>query len=67
VGNNKESGAKMGEAAKGCGYATPFCITPEAGQVSENTSKSGTKEAWDVFQEDVGLWKVSGHTPNLGP
>jgi hypothetical protein len=57
----------MGEAGRGCRDATPFRITPERGQVCENTSKPGTKEAWDVFQQKDDIWKVSGQTSDVSP
>jgi hypothetical protein len=34
-------------------YAVPFRIVPERGQVSENSSKSPSKQSCDVLHDDV--------------
>jgi hypothetical protein len=37
--------------ASGCRrYAIPFSVVPALGQITEDISESGSKEAWDVFQ-----------------
>jgi hypothetical protein len=53
VGNNPEPVAPVRGANGGSGYAVPPRIVPERGQVSENVSKSSTKERCDVFHDDV--------------
>lgn len=54
VGNNPEPVAPVRGANGGSGYAIPPRIVPERGQVSENVSKSSTKERCDVFHDDEG-------------
>jgi hypothetical protein len=44
VGNNPEPVPPVRGANGGSGYAVPPRIIPERGQVSENVSKSSTKE-----------------------
>jgi hypothetical protein len=55
----------MGQAGRECRNATPLRITPDLGQVPENRSKPSTKEAWDIFQDEDGAWKVSGQTLDM--
>jgi hypothetical protein len=33
-------------------YAIPFRVIPARGQITDDVSESGSKEAWDVFQHD---------------
>jgi hypothetical protein len=57
----------MGEAGRGCWYATPFSIIPDRGQVAENSSKPGTKEAWDVFQQQELASQLASEAHHLTP
>ncbi len=59
--------APMVRAEVGSGYAVPESIIPERGQVSENASKPGTEDAWDVFQEDEAGSKLASESGNLRP
>lgn len=52
VGHNPHSVPKLSGTSVGSWYAVPFSIIPERGQVSENGSKSPSKESCDVFHSD---------------
>jgi hypothetical protein len=57
----------MGQTGLGCRDATPLRIKPDLGQVSENSSKPCTKEAWHIFQhEDAGTY-FSGQPFDVPP
>jgi hypothetical protein len=49
VGNNPDAVAPVRGADGRSGYAVPDSVIPERGQLSENSSMPGTKEAWHVF------------------
>jgi len=53
VGQDEDPFALVGCADVGRSDAVPDRIEPERGQVAENVAKSPSKQACDVFQEDV--------------
>ena len=53
VGHDEDSLASMAGAHFGSSKASPCCMKPHFGQLSENVSKPGSKQAWDVFQENA--------------
>jgi hypothetical protein len=67
VGNNPEPVAPVRGANGGSGYAVPPRIIPERGQVSENVSKSSTKESCDVFHDDVAGSKLANESCIFSP
>jgi hypothetical protein len=44
-----------------------LCIEPALGQVSENSSESQRKVAWDVFQEDESRSYCANDPEHFGP
>jgi hypothetical protein len=52
VGHNPDSIPKLSGTNVGSGYAMPFRIIPERGQVSENGSQPSTKQRCDVLHDD---------------
>jgi hypothetical protein len=57
----------MGKANVGSRYAVPFCIKPERGQVSENLSKSPSKQSCDVLHDDVAGSNLANNSGILSP
>jgi hypothetical protein len=51
----------------GSWYAIPFRVIPARGQITEDISKSGTKETWDVFQQCNPRSKNANESPEFGP
>jgi hypothetical protein len=46
---------------------TPFCIIPQRGQVSENSSKPARSEHWAVFHERVSRSNLANNPCELRP
>jgi hypothetical protein len=52
VGHDKDPVAAV-RGADGCRwYAIPFRVIPARGQATNDVTKSGSKQPWDVFQQD---------------
>jgi hypothetical protein len=51
--SDNENAVAAVRGASGCRrYAIPLSVVPALGQVTEDVSESGSKEAWDVFQQN---------------
>jgi hypothetical protein len=49
--NNENPVTEVRGTDGGCGYAVPFRIEPELGQVAEYSSEAQGKVPWDVLQD----------------
>jgi hypothetical protein len=67
VGNKPEPVSTVRGANGASRYAVPPSVVPERGQVSENVSKSSTKERCDVFHEHVAGSKLANEAGVLTP
>jgi hypothetical protein len=55
-------GAEVGSA-----YAVPETIIPDLGQVTKDSSKSSSKDSWDVFQHNDCGSKLANKSDDLRP
>src|SRR5437879_2630608 len=67
VGHDEDSPAEMRRTNGGCGYALPFCVVPDLGQVAEYVSHSLNKEPWHVFQQNSPGSKMAKASCDFGP
>jgi len=67
VGHNPHSVPKLSGTNVGSRYAMPLSIIPERGQVSENGSKSPSKQRCDVFHSDVSWSYLANKAGELIP
>ena len=67
VGNNPETISLVGRANVSSGYAVPFRIEPERGQVAENASKPSIKQCCDVLHDDEAGSKLASEPCNFSP
>jgi hypothetical protein len=65
--NKEDSVPKVRGTEVGRRYAIPFRVIPERGQVGDDVAKSGSKESWHVFQEDVSGSQVANDPVELRP
>src|ERR1700730_3609166 len=67
VGNNPNSFSRMRGANVSSGYALPFRVIPERGQVSENGVKPSSKQCCDVFHDDETGSKLANQSGVFNP
>jgi hypothetical protein len=67
VGQDEDSVAFMAGSQLDAGEHAPYRIIPQRGQVRENVSNSGNKEAWDVFQEHVARSSIANMVKDSRP